>query len=250
MRVVTTHSFDVSLAEECGIDAALIIGHFNYFIEHHRANDTNFFNGHYWTYDTAESLAQKFPYWSKNKIQKLLVKMEEQGLIVSGDFSENRFKRPKYYRVLRGQEACTIKPNGLLGESHLADSSLSDQSTNQSTDQLSSKKKFSDDDLRLAEWILKKVKEVAPKSKANIEKWADTIRLMREKDKLTHNEIQDVFAWANRDSFWKTNVLSVQKLREKFAVLHAKVKNGTGGNSGHDPRTMGSNFRHPGGAWK
>jgi hypothetical protein len=52
---------------------------------------------------------------------------------------------------------------------------------------------------------------------------------MRESDGLTHQDISDVFTWANNDSFWSVNILSIAKLRTQFAQLQAKMK---GANSG------------------
>jgi uncharacterized protein YdaU (DUF1376 family) len=79
------------------------------------------------------------------------------------------------------------------------------------------------DDERLASWIFEKIAQVVPGTKKpNLAKWATTIRLMRERDKLTHRRIAEVFSWANGDSFWKTNILSPDKLREKFPQLAAK----------------------------
>jgi len=84
-------------------------------------------------------------------------------------------------------------------------------------------RKYTDDDLLCAEFVLTGVMQAAPKTKKpNLEKWADQVRLMREVDGLTHREICEVFTWANKNSFWSTNILSVPKLREKFAVLSAK----------------------------
>lgn len=85
--------------------------------------------------------------------------------------------------------------------------------------------KFTPDDYRLAERMAQAVLRVAPKSKApDIAKWADTIRLMRERDGLTLGEITEVFRFAHNDSFWRTNILSPTKLREHFARLDAQMR--------------------------
>jgi hypothetical protein len=82
---------------------------------------------------------------------------------------------------------------------------------------------FTEDDKRLAEFVWQKVQQAAPKAKPpNIEKWAHTVRLMRDQDGLTHREIADVFVWANKDEFWRLNILSIEKLRKQFAQLSAK----------------------------
>ncbi|GAM63640.1 hypothetical protein JCM19232_2620 [Vibrio ishigakensis] len=79
-----------------------MLGHLSHYIKYHERNKTNFFDGHHWTYDSAESLTKVFTYWTKNKIHKLLTKMEAEGLIESGDYSDNRAVRPKYYRICNG----------------------------------------------------------------------------------------------------------------------------------------------------
>ncbi len=79
------------------------------------------------------------------------------------------------------------------------------------------------EDDRLARWMFDLIAQAAPGTKEpKFDKWANTIRLMRERDHLSHRQIAEVFLWANRDPFWKTNILSPDKLREKFPQLAAK----------------------------
>lgn len=93
-------------------------------------------------------------------------------------------------------------------------------------DETPKQEKFSADDYLFAEGMFRSVQRVAPKTKPpNMERWADTIRLMRERDGLTLAEMAAVFRFANRDDFWKTNILSPAKLREQFAKLDAKMRN-------------------------
>lgn len=74
-----------------------------------------------------------------------------------------------------------------------------------------------------------------PKAKApNLDKWANEIRLMREQDGRTDAEIRAVFTWANQDGFWRSNILSPGKLREKFTTLDLKRKQGSNGNGRPD----------------
>jgi hypothetical protein len=92
------------------------------------------------------------------------------------------------------------------------------------TKRLMSENKFSDRDTACAENIYQRVLVVAPHTKKpNFEKWADTIRLMREQDKISHEQIWRVFDFANRDDFWRTNILGPDKLRKQFAQLDAKM---------------------------
>ncbi|KZZ72373.1 hypothetical protein A3765_28615 [Oleiphilus sp. HI0130] len=93
-----------------------------------------------------------------------------------------------------------------------------------------SENKFSDDHLAFASGMFKLIQKVAPKSKEpNFDKWADEIRLINEIDGHSLEEIAAVFRFANRDSFWKTNVLSPSSLRDKYAKLHANMLKDGGG---------------------
>jgi len=87
------------------------------------------------------------------------------------------------------------------------------------------KHSFSEVDYQCAEWFYSLVINVAPKAKQpNLENWANVIRLMRSVDNITHDEISNVFMWANKDPFWSVNILSPEKLRKQFAQLQAKMQ--------------------------
>lgn len=78
-------------------------------------------------------------------------------------------------------------------------------------------------DIELARYIWDKVQVVAPQQEApNLEAWANDIRLMRERDKRTHEQIRALFNWANADDFWAANILCPAKLRKQWGQLDAK----------------------------
>lgn len=94
------------------------------------------------------------------------------------------------------------------------------------TDSLSSSpKKYSDDDLSDAQSMFAAIQQLNPKHKTpDFDKWADEVRLIRERDNRTREEIMQLFHWANADPFWQTNILSPAKLREKWDVLTMQTK--------------------------
>lgn len=82
------------------------------------------------------------------------------------------------------------------------------------------KKTFTSDDLAVAEFIWAGVLSLSANHKQpNLESWADTIRLARERDSRTHDDLRSLFAWANQHHFWKTNILGPEKLRDQFDRL-------------------------------
>lgn len=87
------------------------------------------------------------------------------------------------------------------------------------------KNKFSDDDMRCAEFLLTSLQKDLPDvKKPNLSAWANHVRLMRERDERTHRDICEVWRWARSDPFWQQNILSPSKLREKYDQLNAKMR--------------------------
>ncbi|HGL5848174.1 TPA: replication protein [Enterobacter hormaechei] len=79
------------------------------------------------------------------------------------------------------------------------------------------------DDLKAARWIHSlRLTVNASLSEPKWVEWANTIRMMRVQDKRTHFEICDLFKWANKDDFWKDNILSPSSLRRKWDDLTTK----------------------------
>ena len=88
-----------------------------------------------------------------------------------------------------------------------------------------SKFSFSDNQMRFAKAVYEKVKLITPKMKEpNLESWANTARLLNEVDGADLNDVWKVFSWANADSFWSVNILSLAKLRDKYPDLSAKMQ--------------------------
>lgn len=83
------------------------------------------------------------------------------------------------------------------------------------------------DDLDLAVWMWDQLAEQLGQDKPrqpNFSKWANTIRLMREQDKRDHRSIRRLYDWCRQHSFWSGNILSPDKLREKWPQLRTQFK--------------------------
>lgn len=83
---------------------------------------------------------------------------------------------------------------------------------------------------RMALYFHKLVSQVAKEAgvehlikKANLQSWADDFRKLIEIDGMNKRLAKDVMDWVTQDSFWKTNILSAKKLREKFGELAIKM---------------------------
>jgi hypothetical protein len=85
--------------------------------------------------------------------------------------------------------------------------------------------KFEIYDMELAELLFKRMQENNPGVKQpNLEKWAEEVRLLRERDQRTVEQIRYLINWSQQDPFWKANILSTSKLRKKWDQLVLKTK--------------------------
>lgn len=98
---------------------------------------------------------------------------------------------------------------------------------------------YSEADFSVAEWMLDRILQVyAGFKRPNLKTWANDIRLMRDYDDRDLDDIREVFAWANADSFWSMNILSPAKLRKHFDRLCIQRNRSTRVNSnGIDKRS-------------
>jgi uncharacterized protein YdaU (DUF1376 family) len=83
-----------------------------------------------------------------------------------------------------------------------------------------------EDDHKAVRWMFERVREVdATAKEPSWDTWANDMRLMREQDNRTHRDACELFGWANKDSFWRSNIMSPAKLREKWSTLSVKSQN-------------------------
>lgn len=101
---------------------------------------------------------------------------------------------------------------------------------NEKNKKINSRKRVYDDDsihYQLADRLFQKILLNNPEYKQpNLQKWADDIRLMMDIDKRNEEQIIYVIDWCQTHQFWKTNILSVSKLREKYDQLVIQIKAG------------------------
>ena len=58
--------FKSSVAKVIGVTGAIILNNLHYWINHNEANEKNFFDGCYWTYNSIKAFCEQFPFLSRN----------------------------------------------------------------------------------------------------------------------------------------------------------------------------------------
>lgn len=91
------HSFDIDLAVEFGVLEAVIINNLDFWISKNEANEVNFHDGRYWTFNSVRAFQELFPYATDRKIANALKKLEDCGVIMTGNFNKNPIDRTTWY---------------------------------------------------------------------------------------------------------------------------------------------------------
>ncbi len=181
------------------------------------------------------NLADRAGIKDHTRVSKITRRLAEKGCL---EKKKSGYKGNNLYRLIVpdiGVESTNLDESANLDESTnstldkptnttLDESSKLNKHTNEQTIEHTIAKKVDPMNLSLATYLFQQIKKIAKSAKEpNYEKWADTIRLMRQEDHLELSRIRAVFDWANQDGFWKTNILSPTKLRKHFAQLEAKM---------------------------
>lgn len=92
-----TYFFDTDIAAEFGVNEAIMIQNFAYWIGKNAANDKHFHEGRYWVYNSVEAFAKLFPFWTAAQIRQILKKLQDKEAIVKGNFNASQYDRTCWY---------------------------------------------------------------------------------------------------------------------------------------------------------
>lgn len=95
------HSFDVHLAVEYGIEEAIIIHHFQHWIDYnmHKQNswETIYRDGRWWIHQTIDEIATLFDYLNPRKVKYTIGQLVQKGVLIKGNFNKNHFDKTVWY---------------------------------------------------------------------------------------------------------------------------------------------------------
>lgn len=112
------HNFDVGLATQLGsIELAIIVAHFQYWINKNIELDRNFIEGRHWTYQTREEIAANFPYFSSDQVRRFTDKLVELKILKKGNYNKRSLDKTIWYSF-ENEEMFTIgKSASSIGKS-------------------------------------------------------------------------------------------------------------------------------------
>ena len=101
------HFFDIDIAKRYGVLSAVLLQNLQHWIEKNKANGKNFFDGHYWTYNSRKAFTELFPYATTRQVDTALKKLIDDGVIITGNYNTSAYDRTLWYAI-------TEKGNSIL----------------------------------------------------------------------------------------------------------------------------------------
>lgn len=93
------HFFDIEMAEKFGIPAAVLYTNIQYWVHKNEAENRNFHDGKYWTFNSTKAFLKLFPYLNIKAIDSGLDKLEKAGLIQFGNYNLSNIDRTRWFTL-------------------------------------------------------------------------------------------------------------------------------------------------------
>ncbi len=220
--IYMNHSFNVAVAAEYGMLEAVLMEHLTFWIAKNKANDVNFHDGYYWTYNSTKALAELFPYVSKNTISRALHHLEDEGLILSGNYNKSAYDRTMWYAltekgflVFQGKDSHQPEDNKNIK----MDSSNMGKSISQ------------DGGFHFPEWEMEETKMQNGNNQSgtpipDINTDIDTVNnLTVSKDTVCRTDVQRVIEqWNSLSVYGVKPVSSIKSKTKRYEMLNARIR--------------------------
>ena len=97
-----------SLAKEIGLNESIVLQQIHYWLQDSKHN----IEGHKWIYNTYSEWEQQFPFWSNKTIRRTITKLENEGILITGNFNKLKIDKTKWYRINYPKLAVMSSPCG------------------------------------------------------------------------------------------------------------------------------------------
>jgi len=84
-----------TLVEKVGLNEAIFLQQLHYWLK----KSEHVHDGRRWVYNTFENWHKQLPFWSVRTIRRIVKKLEDQGLIITGNFNRYKIDRTKWYTI-------------------------------------------------------------------------------------------------------------------------------------------------------
>lgn len=96
--------YDDEIAALLGLNEAIILNDFAYWVRKNQERGAAFHDGRYWTYSTIDELCKRFQFWGRNTIRRAIGRLVVDGYIEKGCFTTDGANRTTWYTITEKAE--------------------------------------------------------------------------------------------------------------------------------------------------
>jgi hypothetical protein len=93
-------SFNVEFAKRYGVDEAIMLKSFQFWIRLNKANKTNYHDNRYWTYNSNKSLAEYFPFWTDKQVRRIVESLTDKKILIKGNYNKIAYDKTSWYAFM------------------------------------------------------------------------------------------------------------------------------------------------------
>lgn len=97
-----------TLACSIGLNEAIVLQQIHYWLN----SSQNFFEEKYWVYNSVADWQKQFPFWSESTIKRVLLNLEKQQVVYTGNFNSDAWDKTKWYSINYVQ-LCVLEASAL-----------------------------------------------------------------------------------------------------------------------------------------
>ena len=131
------HHFNVEDAMKYGVEKAVVLSNIRFWLNNNKNKDLSAVkhDGYYWMYNTARDMSNVLPYFTQSKVQRLLKQLEDDGILIVGNYNKVKYDRTKWYTLseFTYDENCSTQTPELIIGNEQIEQPIQDSKTNTKT---------------------------------------------------------------------------------------------------------------------
>jgi hypothetical protein len=94
---LNSHAFFIDDAKKYGVNAAIVLYNFNFWIKENIIKKRNIHDNRAWTYNTVKRYKEQMPYLTEKQIRIAIDKLVEEGVLLKGNYNKHQYDRTCWY---------------------------------------------------------------------------------------------------------------------------------------------------------
>lgn len=102
---MTKHYFNIHIAKEAGVNAAILFQNIAHWIQHNAKQGRNYQEGTHWMFSTQKDIAEQFEYLSVKQCRTAIDKLIELEYLKTGNFNRHAYDRTRWFALTEKGES-------------------------------------------------------------------------------------------------------------------------------------------------